>query len=240
MFWVIVALRELSSLHPPSKLLLGCLACTDLCLGMITQPLHVALSSSPEDSQAQNYIFIVFNSLTAMLGEVSLLTLTAVSVDRLLVLLMGLRYRQVVTLRRAWILVAVFWLFSIRVAMIFFNFRITIFMISIANGGGISLNIERYQTNYVQCIMGTNYTSGLLSSMCYRSYNIRHHGSARTVTWSFFGSSANSCFVQLISEPISVLLEDEKSRASSEGRDKTVLLFLLLTIQCPSCNCDLP
>ena len=114
MFWVIVALRELSSLHPPSKLLLGCLACTDLCLGMITQPLHVALSSSPEDSQAQNYIFIVFNSLTAMLGEVSLLTLTAVSVDRLLVLLIGLSYRQVVTLRRAWILVLWFGSLALR------------------------------------------------------------------------------------------------------------------------------
>ena len=179
--WVIVALQKVSSLHPPSKLLLSCLACTDLCVGMITQPLHVVLLASPDDSQARNNIFIAFNSLATMLAGVSLLTLTAISVDRLLALLMGLRYRQVVTLRRAWIFVAVFWLFSITVAMIFFfNFHITIFIISIAmlfcivtstlcytkiyltlrnhqaqvqdnvqqgqaNGGGTSLNVERYK-----------------------------------------------------------------------------------------------
>ena len=129
--WVIVALQKVSTLHPPSKILLCCLACTDLCVGMITQPLHVVLLVSPENSQAQNYIFKVFNSLATMFAGFSLLTPTAISVDRLLALQMGLRYRQVVTLRPAWIFVAVFWLFSIMVAMIFFfNFRITIFMIS--------------------------------------------------------------------------------------------------------------
>jgi len=43
---------------------------------------------------------------------VSLLTLTAISVDRLLALLLGLRYRQVVTLRRTYIAVIGFWIFS--------------------------------------------------------------------------------------------------------------------------------
>ena len=130
--WVIVALQKVSSLHPPSKLLLGCLACTDLCVGIITQPLHVVLLASPEGSQAQNYVFNVFNSLAAVFAGVSLLTLTAISVDRLLALLMGLRYRQVVTLKRTWISVALFWLFCITVAIIFFfNFRIPIFIISI-------------------------------------------------------------------------------------------------------------
>ena len=131
--WVIAALQKVSPLHPPSKLLLGCLACTDLCVGMITQPLFAVFLASPEDSLAQDCIFNIFNSLAALFAGVSLLTLTAISVDRLLALLMGLRYRQVVTLRRAWIFVALFWLCSITVAMIFFfNFRITIFIISIA------------------------------------------------------------------------------------------------------------
>ena len=43
---------------------------------------------------------------------VSLLTVTAISVDRLLALLLGLRYRQVVTLKRTCITVIVFWIFS--------------------------------------------------------------------------------------------------------------------------------
>ena len=42
-----------------------------------------------------------------------LLTLTAISVDRLLALLLGLRYRQVVTLKRTYATIIVFWVVSI-------------------------------------------------------------------------------------------------------------------------------
>ena len=51
----------------------------------------------------------------------SLLSMTALSVDRLLALLLGLRYRQVVTLRRTYIIVTGFWILSI-VGTFTFNF----------------------------------------------------------------------------------------------------------------------
>ena len=38
---ILVALRKESSLHPPSKLLLRSLATTDLCVGLISEPLFV-------------------------------------------------------------------------------------------------------------------------------------------------------------------------------------------------------
>ena len=129
---IIAALKKVSSLHPPSKLLLGCLTTTDFCVGLITQPLHAAFLASSEDSKSCYYLSMLFDSLGVVFGGVSLLTLTAISVDRLLAILLGLRYRLVVTIRRAWIFVAVFWLFSLGVAMIFFlNFRITISIICI-------------------------------------------------------------------------------------------------------------
>ena len=40
---------------------------------------------------------------------VSLMTMTAISVDRLLALLLGLRYKQIVTLKRTYIIVTTFW-----------------------------------------------------------------------------------------------------------------------------------
>ena len=40
---ILVALRKESSLHPPSKLLLSNLATTDLCVGLIVEPLYVTL-----------------------------------------------------------------------------------------------------------------------------------------------------------------------------------------------------
>ena len=43
---ILAALRKESSLHPPSKLLLRSLATTDLCVGLISEPLHVAFCLS--------------------------------------------------------------------------------------------------------------------------------------------------------------------------------------------------
>ena len=58
------------------------------------------------------------------LCSVSLVTLTAISVDRLLAVLLGLRYRQVVTLRRMCITVIGFWILSIVSASSFFWNRV--------------------------------------------------------------------------------------------------------------------
>ena len=44
---------------------------------------------------------------------VSLLTLTAISVDRLFALLLGLRYRQVVTVKKTYIAIIAFWIVSV-------------------------------------------------------------------------------------------------------------------------------
>ena len=44
---IIVALQKVTSIHPPSKLLFSCLALTDLCVGIILQPLNIAYMLSP-------------------------------------------------------------------------------------------------------------------------------------------------------------------------------------------------
>ena len=58
------------------------------------------------------YVIVVLSITGTTLCAVSLLTLTAISVDRLLALLLGLRYRQVVTLKRAYLIVVTFWAVS--------------------------------------------------------------------------------------------------------------------------------
>ena len=68
-----------------------------------------------------------------ILCSVSLFTLTAISVDRLLALLLGLRYRQVVTLKRIYVTLAVLGVLSIvGSAMYFLNPAITLWFINIA------------------------------------------------------------------------------------------------------------
>ena len=103
-------------LNPPSKLLLCCLATTDLCVGLISHPLRVIYFMSPDHSKRCHYAEIASNGMAFILGVVSLLTMTAISVDRLLALVLGLRYRQVVTLGRMWIFVAVVWLSIISIS----------------------------------------------------------------------------------------------------------------------------
>ena len=122
---IIAVLPKVSSLHPPSKLLLGCLASTDLCVGLFAQPLYIFRLLSSEHSKYCYYSRVLYTSTSAIFCAVSLMTLTAISVDRLLALMLGLQYRQVVTLRRVWILVATLWLYNAKNAVIsIYNFRI--------------------------------------------------------------------------------------------------------------------
>ena len=57
---------------------------------------------------------------------VSLLTMTAISVDRLLALLLGLRYKEIVTLKRIYIIIASFWVLCLVASLCtIFDQRIT-------------------------------------------------------------------------------------------------------------------
>ena len=112
---ILVALKKESSLHPPSKLLYRNLAITDLCVGVIAEPVYVAYFMSVL-SDKWNICFYA-NLLSFFTGflfsAVSLLTLAVISVDRLLALLLGLRYRQVVTLKRTLMTLIFGWILSI-------------------------------------------------------------------------------------------------------------------------------
>ena len=112
---ILVALHKESCLHPPSKLLYRCLATTDLLVGLVTQPL-IALWWMPvvqEHWSLCRYAYDAAHITGRVLFLVSLMTMTAISVDRLLALLLGLRYKQIVTLKRTYIIVTTFWVFNI-------------------------------------------------------------------------------------------------------------------------------
>ena len=112
---IFTALRRKNSLYPPSKLLYRTLAITDLCVGVVVQPLCVAYLMSVKNERwdiCYNFYVALFVA-SYILCAVSLFILTAISVDRLLALLLGLRYRQVVTLKRTHIAVIGLWIMCI-------------------------------------------------------------------------------------------------------------------------------
>lgn len=149
--FIIASIRRVSSLHLPSKVLLVCLALTDLCVGVFTQPLYVAHMLFPECL----YLPIGYNTTSLLFSGVSMLTITAISVDRLLAVTLGLRYRQVVTVWRTRILLITFWTISMAFGMMFFHYFDVILHLTVVI---VSL-----------CI--------LISTFCYVKicYALRHH-----------------------------------------------------------------
>ena len=114
---ILVALRREKSFHPPSKLLFRCLTATDLAVGVFSQPVFaVQLISIAHQRLHLCYTVVSLNEIAGnSFSGVSLWTLTAISVDRLLALLLGLRYRHTVTLKRIRGIVICFWIFNIAI-----------------------------------------------------------------------------------------------------------------------------
>ena len=99
---ILIALRKVISIHPPTKLLFQCLAITDLGVGLISQPLMATLMLMADniDIKIWKICLKLLSSLSIPFCGVSVFASTALSVDRLLALFLGLRYRHVVTLKR--------------------------------------------------------------------------------------------------------------------------------------------
>ena len=111
---VVVAIYRTPCLHTPSGTLLFGLALSDLGVGLIVHPLfflqilarvirHKALFC-----EAGITVEITANALCI----VSLLTVTAVSMDRYLALRLHLRYKELITIKRAILVLVCVWLFS--------------------------------------------------------------------------------------------------------------------------------
>ena len=117
---ILVALHKKSCLHPPSKLLYRSLATTDLLVGLVAQPLNSLCRYARYAGYVTSYVLIL----------VSLMTMTAICVDRLLALLLGLRYKQIVTLKRTYIIVTTFWVFTLVASLSGIFYHRIIFMYS--------------------------------------------------------------------------------------------------------------
>ena len=182
---ILIALHKETTLHAPSKLFLRSLAITDLLVGVISEPLTITYWMSAvrkRQDDCYNALFISFIASYLLCG-MSLLTLTAISVDRLLALTLGLRYRQVVTVKKACAFVIMFWIVSITCsAMYAQNVRITIwyshivipvsFFTSVSSYTKIFWELHRHERqvrgNIIQREQSSNSSSAPLNISQYR------------------------------------------------------------------------
>ena len=182
---ILIALHKETTLHAPSKLFLRSLAITDLLVGVISEPLTITYWMSAVRKRQDDCYNALFTSFIAsyLLWGMSLLTLTAISVDRLLALTLGLKYRQVVTVKKACAFVIMFWIVSITCsAMYAQNVRITIwyshivipvsFFTSVSSYTKIFWELHRHERqvrgNIIQREQSSNSSSAPLNISQYR------------------------------------------------------------------------
>lgn len=182
---ILIALRKVNCFHPPTRFLFRTLAVADLLVGLIAQPLASAawlfprvLTITRENSQQLSRLHQASHVFTFFFCGVSTLISTAMSVDRLLALFLGVRYRSVVTSTRIRVvvlliviiivLVELLWLLwhyeislyaipaiiqvlSIAISMISF-FKISMILRQHRNQVGNSLNSRQHSEGHAQTL----------------------------------------------------------------------------------------
>ena len=111
---VLLAMRRVTSLRLPSKLLLCSLVMTDLGAGLVAQPLFAAFFFMKVlgPSSVQCSLMFSLNFTGSMFNGASFWTLTAISLDRYAALFSHLQYQHVVTTRRVLAGLTFIWSFS--------------------------------------------------------------------------------------------------------------------------------
>ena len=108
----IIALRKTPSLPKPLKVLLLSISVSDLCVGLLVQPLYVALHMINEDKPIFKPLATVNTISATFFCTATLLGICAVSVDRFLTIHLHPRYQEIVTHRRVEAVVISIWVLS--------------------------------------------------------------------------------------------------------------------------------
>ena len=108
----IIALRKTPSLPKPLKVLLLSISVSDLCVGLLVQPLYVALHMINEDKPIFKPLATVNTISATFFCTATLLGICAVSVDRFLTIHLQPRYQEIVTHRRVEAVVISIWVLS--------------------------------------------------------------------------------------------------------------------------------
>ena len=122
-FLIVFAIGKTRDLNSPSFVLLGCLALSDLLVGLICQPLLAAFKIAELKSNytARCTLEMLLHTTGWMTSGASVLTLATVCVDRVLSLILHLRYKALVTVPRIFKAFSAVWIVSITVVVVRFR-----------------------------------------------------------------------------------------------------------------------
>ena len=121
-FIILQVIWKAQELHSPSFILLFCLAVSDFLVGLICQPSFVAyqIAELAESFSVYCTLRMIQNISSWTTSGVSLLILSAVSIDRFLALTLHLRYNTVITVPRMIQTAVCLWIFAVAVVTLKF------------------------------------------------------------------------------------------------------------------------
>lgn len=119
---VILVICKTPALHSPSNILICCLAGSDLVIGLLAQPMLVTykIAEFKEGAKTACIGRLIHWIAGFVCAGVSVMTIAAISVDKVLALYLHLRYKQVVTVARVLKVVFAFWFFCVTAAVSLF------------------------------------------------------------------------------------------------------------------------
>ena len=122
------AIRKTSSLPKPLKTLLLSLAASDLCVGLLVQPVQITVLVMQLDRNAENSptfksTYLTYVAVVNLFYYTSFFSVTALSLDRFLAVRLHLRYQELVTHKRVVAVVISIWVFGALLSLIWVLLR---------------------------------------------------------------------------------------------------------------------
>ena len=111
---VVLAIYRTPAIQTPSNILLCSLACTDLTVGLLVQPVYIISRIAEVLNSFELFCstWLVSRLLASWMANVSLLTLTVVGIDRVLAMHLGMQYRTVVKTSRMTTVAVALWVLA--------------------------------------------------------------------------------------------------------------------------------
>lgn len=115
---ILVAILRSKNIQTPSYLLITSFAFTDLLVGLVYHPLQIILNIFflKDNVSGICKIFKTFNFVSILLGLLSFIMATCISIDRYLALRLMQRYRAVVTKKKVGLMILLAWSLGIGLA----------------------------------------------------------------------------------------------------------------------------
>lgn len=150
--FILMAIWTTPALHTATNALLFGLALSDLGVGLISQPLGVFLSFNLVEER-KLWAMSIFQLFSGSLAAISLITITAIGVERYLAHKLHLRHQELVTVKRVVYVLVSIWMCSIAAASSCLWYGVGLF-IKAASSGIVAcwlINIFVYQKLYRVC-----------------------------------------------------------------------------------------